>query len=129
MVKISQKEKTINLSNFMKKISKKWVINQAKISFLILIILLLSFFWKLPYLNLVLTLSLNGLIVWIVCLILFKLNSKITLVSAMLMVFLAVLIYIFQGVDLAVEISNLAYHFFLIGFLQVILEMKYEKNN
>lgn len=128
MVKISQKEKIVNLSNFMKKFSKKWIINQAKLLFLFLIFLILSFFWKLPYFNLVLTLSLNGLFIWIICLILFKFNSKVTLGLSILTVFLSVLINIFQGEDLASELSNLSYYLFLIGFLQSLLEKKYGKN-
>ena len=113
--------------------SKNYFIShQTHLLFLFLMLSVLFFLSRFPYINIFL--SITGIVVvfWIIVLIVLRLNKRATFIFALIILLASPLFIIFKNKSLAELSGNTSYFLLLIGFVQnfweYIKSLK-EKNN
>lgn len=104
-----------------------WMKNQPKIFLLIILLIVFPMIWRLPYLNVILTPSVVGTILWLTLLLLFGFGSKASFIAIAVVLILTGLAQIFQKPEWGSETAIFVYYLVIVAFIQILFEVKNEK--
>lgn len=117
----------VQIRNLSQQTTRFWVKNQPKILFLAILAGILIYLRTLPYFNFLLTPALALVFYWLVVVILFKLNSKASVIASITGLLLTGFTTILLREDVAKETADFAYYVIIMAFIQHLLERRHAK--
>lgn len=119
----NMENKLANLENILRKsVSNYMVKNRVRIYFFVFIVILTSFFSKLPFLNLIFNSVVNYALILFVSIILFRISAKLIFFLLMFLLFLIAIMTLFSN-SLKIEVlSSLAFISFVFMVAKLIIE-------